>query len=222
MYMKNQESKSLSSILDQYQAGERGLPMYDELRAIASAPASAAPAVAQPMPMDPFDGYPEYNTTAMGCGLEDRGITDRYDAMYYGWSEAIERVAESINNHFSASDATQPADPTAQPDPNLAAAMATTYEALIAQGRTGAEAMQAAGLQWKLAATPIPLPSEPVEYQFRTRPDWDKYWSIWERCTKEQYDGYVAATSAHDWHYEFRALGIIAIKTEQGNQGERG
>ncbi|MEG3494896.1 hypothetical protein V2U99_22480 [Klebsiella variicola] len=28
----------------------------------------------------------------MGCGLEDRGITDRYDACRYGWDEAMERI----------------------------------------------------------------------------------------------------------------------------------
>lgn len=35
---------------------------------------------------------PEYHYSGMGCGIEDRGITDRYDAMLYGWEEAMERV----------------------------------------------------------------------------------------------------------------------------------
>lgn len=35
---------------------------------------------------------PEYHYTGMGCGIEDRGITDRYDAMHYGWECAMERV----------------------------------------------------------------------------------------------------------------------------------
>ncbi len=38
--------------------------------------------------------YPE----GMGCGIEDRGITDRYEACEYGWNEAIEAVVEVINN----------------------------------------------------------------------------------------------------------------------------
>ncbi len=37
---------------------------------------------------------PEYHDQGMGCGIEDRGITDRYDACKYGWDEAIERYAE--------------------------------------------------------------------------------------------------------------------------------
>ncbi len=35
---------------------------------------------------------PEYHQQGMGCGLEDRGITDRYDAMEHGWEKAMERV----------------------------------------------------------------------------------------------------------------------------------
>lgn len=35
---------------------------------------------------------PQYHYEGMGCGLEDRGITDRYDACRYGWDEAMERV----------------------------------------------------------------------------------------------------------------------------------
>lgn len=41
-------------------------------------------------------GYPEYHYQGMGCGLEDRGITDRYEAMQYGWDEAIERCASEV------------------------------------------------------------------------------------------------------------------------------
>lgn len=45
----------------------------------------------------PFEiDWPEYHSSAMGCGLEDRDIADRYEAMYYGWCQAIERVAESL------------------------------------------------------------------------------------------------------------------------------
>ena len=38
--------------------------------------------------------YPE----GMGCGIEDRCITDRYEACEYGWHEAIEAVIEVIQN----------------------------------------------------------------------------------------------------------------------------
>ncbi|MGB8663891.1 MAG: hypothetical protein WCD24_03880 [Serratia inhibens] len=39
---------------------------------------------------------PEYHYEGMGCGLEDRGITDPYDAMYHGWECAIGRVYSDV------------------------------------------------------------------------------------------------------------------------------
>ncbi|CZZ53543.1 hypothetical protein [Enterobacter hormaechei] len=39
-----------------------------------------------------LDNEPQYHDEGMGCGLEDRGITDRYEAMRHGWGEAMERV----------------------------------------------------------------------------------------------------------------------------------
>ncbi|CAI2147328.1 hypothetical protein [Serratia entomophila] len=42
------------------------------------------------------DNEPEYHDCGMGCGLEDRGITDRYRAMAHGWESAIERIYEEV------------------------------------------------------------------------------------------------------------------------------
>ena len=42
--------------------------------------------------LESLEGEPEYHDQGMGCGLEDRGITDCYDAMYHGWEKALERV----------------------------------------------------------------------------------------------------------------------------------
>ena len=39
---------------------------------------------------------PNYHHEAMGCGLEDRNITDRYEAMQHGWDCAISRMLEQI------------------------------------------------------------------------------------------------------------------------------
>jgi len=54
-------------------------------------------AIEQAEKMEPFEvEWPDYHTEAMGCGLEDRNITDRYEAMQYGWDQALERVAERL------------------------------------------------------------------------------------------------------------------------------
>ena len=36
----------------------------------------------------------QYNSRAEGCGLEDLGITNRYEAMEYGWQQCKEGVLE--------------------------------------------------------------------------------------------------------------------------------
>ncbi len=41
---------------------------------------------------------PEYHSQGMGCGIEDRGIEDRYQAMAHGWEKAIERVEEHFGD----------------------------------------------------------------------------------------------------------------------------
>lgn len=56
------------------------------------------------------DNEPQYHDEGMGCGLEDRGITDRYDACRYGWDEAMERIYGEVipcadELDFSATDA---------------------------------------------------------------------------------------------------------------------
>ena len=54
---------------------------------------------------------PEYHDQGMGCGLEDRNITDRYDAMAHGWDQAMERafsetVAAAVEEINTALEAT--------------------------------------------------------------------------------------------------------------------
>lgn len=57
-----------------------------------------------------LDNEPQYHDEGMGCGLEDRGISDRYDACRYGWDEAMERIYGEVipsadELDFSATDA---------------------------------------------------------------------------------------------------------------------
>ena len=48
--------------------------------------------------------------------------------------------------------------------------------------------------------------SEPVEYQYRTRPDWIPEWNGWNTCSKESAEAYEKTPYLHDWHYEVRRL----------------
>ena len=38
----------------------------------------------------------EYNDQGMGCGIEDRGITDQYEAMSFGWDSAKDRYNSEV------------------------------------------------------------------------------------------------------------------------------
>lgn len=40
----------------------------------------------------------DYNAHAEGCGLEDRMITDRYDAMAYGYEQALGAAFKAVDN----------------------------------------------------------------------------------------------------------------------------
>lgn len=43
-----------------------------------------------------FPERPAYHSMAVGAGIEDADITDRYEAAAYGWTEALERYEENF------------------------------------------------------------------------------------------------------------------------------
>ena len=63
---------------------------------------------------------------------------------------------------------------------------------------------------------------EAVAYQYRTRADWHKNWTAWEDCTEGQYADRLAAPLVNDWHYEVRALGVIATSQQPADQQAEG
>lgn len=56
---------------------------------------AAQPAAGEPVEIE----VPTFSHEGMGCVLEDRGITDRYEAMEYGYNEALEQQWEIIKSH---------------------------------------------------------------------------------------------------------------------------
>jgi uncharacterized phage protein (TIGR01671 family) len=43
---------------------------------------------------------PEYHSQGMGCGLEDRNITDRYEAMEHGFQSGVDVIQESLPEYI--------------------------------------------------------------------------------------------------------------------------
>jgi len=92
---------------------------HDAIYALARPSQTQAPVQSEEATNCVFDDWPEYRAEAMGCGLEDRGITDRYEAMRYGWDQCIESLGERIEQfcanlprfEFEASQAQAPSKP---------------------------------------------------------------------------------------------------------------
>lgn len=43
----------------------------------------------------------KYPIDGIGCGLEDAGITDRYESAEYGWNEVADMAYDVVKNHLS-------------------------------------------------------------------------------------------------------------------------
>ena len=43
----------------------------------------------------------KYPIDGIGCGLEDAGITDRYESAEYGWNEAADMAYDVVKNNLS-------------------------------------------------------------------------------------------------------------------------
>ena len=48
--------------------------------------------------------WPTLHKQALGCGVEDRGIRDRYEAAEYGWQDGVDKVAECLPNEIYDAD----------------------------------------------------------------------------------------------------------------------
>ena len=70
----------------------------DAAAIIAASQPQAAQAVATVAVPDDEPEWPDYHEQGMGCGLEDRGITDRYDACRHGWVDGVEACQRAFDN----------------------------------------------------------------------------------------------------------------------------
>lgn len=87
-------SAAANEIADQFKPGFFNDDMVRDVAAIIARHSVRAAAV-PPAPVE--IEYPTYHAQGMGCGLEDRGITDRYEAMAYGFQEGLDQMAAIID-----------------------------------------------------------------------------------------------------------------------------
>jgi hypothetical protein len=108
--------EQLDDILNEhwnYQGVPRVSHIIDAMRAaisvalsIATPQADAAPLVdgLPPLPAPLEIEWPELHSQALGCGVEDRGIHDRYEAAEYGWQDGVDRAAERVPEEIFTAD----------------------------------------------------------------------------------------------------------------------
>jgi hypothetical protein len=53
---------------------------------------AAFPPLPDPLEID----WPELHSQALGCGVEDRGLHNRYECAEYGWQEGVDRAIDRV------------------------------------------------------------------------------------------------------------------------------
>ena len=77
-------------------------------RIASAAPADGREAVDEralpPLP-EPYEiDWPELHSQALGCGVEDRNIRDRYEAAEYGWQNGVDKATERVPEEIFTAD----------------------------------------------------------------------------------------------------------------------
>jgi hypothetical protein len=59
---------------------------------------------ALPLPAPLEIDWPQLHSVALGCGVEDRNIRDRYEAAEYGWQDGVDKAAERVPDDIYTAD----------------------------------------------------------------------------------------------------------------------
>jgi len=73
------------------------------LAAAPAAPAAAngaLPELPEPLEID----WSELHSSALGCGVEDRGLHDRYECAEYGWQDGVDKAAACVPDEIYDAD----------------------------------------------------------------------------------------------------------------------
>ena len=63
-------------------------------------PAGEYPPLPEPLEID----WPELHSQALGCGVEDRGLRDRYECAEYGWQDGVDKAVECVPDELYDAD----------------------------------------------------------------------------------------------------------------------
>lgn len=89
--VRNSTLKGASAELA-YKQGHRDARHAAAELALAASGGNAAPELPEPLEIN----WPTLNSNALGCGVEDRGLRDRYECAAYGWEDGVDRAIECV------------------------------------------------------------------------------------------------------------------------------
>jgi len=170
---------------------------------VAPLPGTAYAALPEPLEID----WPELHSQALGCGVEDRDLHNRYECAEYGWQDGVDKCAERVPEQiFDADQMLAFADATCALRPSNGQAPAGANEnaklvTLIAKCRD---------------AFPIPVHGDPIEnYWSAAIEDPANVPAYLQEIAKRKQAGSVQDDSARlDWLLlrvsgaEFRRIGV--------------
>lgn len=70
---------------------------FDNFKKSLAAPSVASEAQELPPLPEPLEiDWPTLNSNALGCGVEDRNLHNRYECAEYGWQDGVDRAIERV------------------------------------------------------------------------------------------------------------------------------
>jgi len=117
---------------------------------VAPLPGTAYAALPEPLEID----WPELHSQALGCGVEDRDLHNRYECAEYGWQDGVDKCAERVPEQIFDAD-------------QMRAFADATHMLRASHGQAPAGANENAKLVTLIAkcrdAFPIPAHGDPIE-----------------------------------------------------------
>lgn len=91
--------------IERYYTGMLNWKATAEAQNVKPSPSTVAEAIRKlPLPEPLEINWPQLNSNALGCGVEDRNIRDRYEAAEYGWQDGVDKAVEHVPEDIYTAD----------------------------------------------------------------------------------------------------------------------
>ena len=103
-YSHNDYADTMRAAADEIERYYGGMMNWKKTAEAKDAAPAAANGVMTELP-DPLEiDWPELHSSALGCGVEDRGLHDRYECAEYGWQDGVDKAAVCVPDEIYDAD----------------------------------------------------------------------------------------------------------------------